>query len=102
MAADQLPITLVDLLNNTLVLRQTAPYIPVASLLALASVSKALRALLCTSAEAFRHLNLSSVKSAIIDASPIDSGGVAWRAERMDEALTEEDFFSGPLRGIFY
>jgi hypothetical protein len=29
------------------------------------------------------------------------SQGISWRSERMDESLTEEDFFSGPLRGIF-
>ena len=96
-----LPTTLVDLLNNTLVLRQTAPYIPVASLLALSSASRSLRLLIYSSPEAFRHLNLSVIKGACIDASPIDSGGTSWRAERMDESLTEEDFFSGPLRGIF-
>ena len=101
MVADRLPPTLVDLLNNTLVLRQTAPYIPVAGLFALSSVCKPLRALIQSSPEVFRHLDLSSIKSAIIDASPIDSGGVSWRTERMDESLTEEDFFSGPLRGIF-
>ncbi|THW07997.1 hypothetical protein D6D25_07977 [Aureobasidium pullulans] len=27
--------------------------------------------------------------------------GISWRAERMDESLTEDDFYSGPLRGIF-
>lgn len=71
------------------------------NLLALSATCKLLRALIHGSPEAFRYLNLSSVKSAAIDASPIDKGGVSWRAERLDEALTEEDFFSGPLRGIF-
>lgn len=99
---NRVSITLVDLLNNTLVLRQTAPYLPVASLVALSAASQFLRSLINDSPEAFRYLNLSSVKSAIdIDSSPIDSGGIAWRAERMDESLTEEDFFSGPLRGVF-
>jgi hypothetical protein len=44
---------------------------------------------------------MSKVRSAVIDTSPIDAGGISWRAERMDEALTEDDFYSGPLRGIF-
>ncbi|GAB7355554.1 hypothetical protein MBLNU459_g6030t2 [Dothideomycetes sp. NU459] len=92
---------LVDLLNNSVVLRHVAPYVPVGSLLALAGSCKALRSLIYDSDEAFRHLDLSAIKSANIDASPIDSGGISWRAERMDEALTEDDFFSGPLRGIF-
>jgi hypothetical protein len=48
-------------------------------------------------------LDLSPIKSAIIEsAGPIDVGGTSWRAERMDEALTEDEFYSGPIRGIFY
>lgn len=92
---------MVDLLSTTLVLRQTAPYIPVVSLLALTCTSKSLRSLIYDSPDAFRHLDLSTIKSGLTDTSPIDSGGTSWRAERMDESLTEEDFFSGPLRGIF-
>ncbi|KAH0254863.1 hypothetical protein KCU84_g23369, partial [Aureobasidium melanogenum] len=57
---------------------------------------------ICESPETFRHLNLTLVKSAtLVDSSPIDKGGISWRAERMDESLTEDDFFSGPLRGVF-
>lgn len=70
------PVTLVDLLNNTLIWRQTAPYLPAASVLALSATARALRHTICDSPETFRHLNLSSVKSAIlVDSSPIDSGG---------------------------
>lgn len=93
--------TLVDLLGNSIVLRLTAPYLRVRDLLALSATCKALRSLIFDSDEAFRHLDLSATKSAVIDASPVDSGGISWRAERMDESLTEDDFFSGPLRGIF-
>lgn len=93
--------SLLDLLSNDLVLRQTAPYLSVAALLALAGSNKSYRHLLRTNPEAWRHLNLSHVQSAIVDSSPIDVGGVAWRAERMDESLTEDDFYAGPLRGIF-
>lgn len=98
---DQFPNELVDLLNNTLVLRQTAPYVPIESILALSATCKSLRSVIYGSPETFRYLDLSSVKSAITDASPIDNGGNVWRSQRMDESLTEEDFFSGPLRGIF-
>jgi hypothetical protein len=100
---DDVPTSLVDLLSNTLILRQTAPYLPVSSLCALAKTSKALRQIIRQSPEAFRYLDLSPVKSAIcpID-EPLDTGGNNWRRERMDESLTEDDFYSGPLRSIFY
>lgn len=97
----QVPVTLIDLLSNSLVLRQTAPYIPVKDLLRLGASCKAIRALLYKDTEAWRHLDLAAVKRAIIESSPIDVGGVSWRAERMDESLTEDDFYAGPLRGIF-
>ena len=97
----QLPPTLIDLLLNTVILRQLAPYIPLQSLLSLSRTSKDIRAIITSQPEPWRYLDLTRVKSAIIDSSPIDVGGVIWRAERMDESLTEDDFYSGPLRGIF-
>jgi hypothetical protein len=90
-----------DLISIDLILRQTAPYLPISALLSLSATSKAYRTLISTNSEAWRYLNLSTAKSATIDTSPIDTGGISWRAERMDEALTEDDFYSGPLRGIF-
>lgn len=98
---ESLPPTLIDLLSNSLILRQTAPYVPSAGLLALASTSKSLRNITYNTPEAFRYLDLTTIRSAFIDSSPIDVGGVSWRAERMDESLTEDDFYAGPLRGIF-
>ena len=92
---------LADLLSNSLVLRQTAPYLPVASIFALAATSKSLHHLVHESPDVFRYLDLSTVKSAIVPYAPLDSGGVSWRAERMDESLTEDEFYSGPIRGIF-
>jgi len=96
------PTSLADLLSNTLILRQTAPYLPVFSLCALAKTSRSLRHIIRESPEAFRYLDLSPIKSAVcaID-EPLDSGGISWRRERMDESLTEDDFYSGPLRNIF-
>lgn len=96
-----MPTTLLDLISIDIILRQTAPYLPVSALLSLAATNKSFRTHINTGAEAWRHLDLSRVKSANIDTSPIDAGGISWRAERMDEALTEDDFYSGPLRGIF-
>lgn len=93
--------SLVDLLSNSLVLKQTAPYLPVYSLCALSSTSKVLHDVIRQSPEAFRYLDLSPVKSASVPfEGPLDGGGISWRAERMDESLSEDDFYSGPLRGI--
>lgn len=92
--------TLLDLLANDLVLRQTSPYLSVTALLALSGTNKTYHQLLRSHPEAWRHVDLSQVSSAIVDSSPIDVGGVSWRAERMDESLTEDDFYAGPLRGI--
>lgn len=97
---DRLPATLLDLLSNSLILRQTIPYVPIRELRRLTLTSRSLRELIYNSPDAWRHLNLTTVRRAIIDSSPIDVGGVSWRAERMDESLTEDDFYAGPLRGI--
>ncbi|KAF2500513.1 hypothetical protein BU16DRAFT_523282 [Lophium mytilinum] len=93
--------TLVDLLSNTLVLRQTAPYLPASGLLALAATSKAFRSLVQQSPDVFRYLELSDVKSTWPNYVPLDSGGITWRNQRMDESLTEDEFYSGPIRGVF-
>ena len=99
---ESLPTTLIDVIANTLVLRQTAPYIPVSGLLALSATNKTLRNIILTQPDAWRHVDLTGTKAAIIQVStPIDVGGISWRAERMDESLTEDDFYAGPLRGIF-
>ena len=98
--ARQLPVGFIDVLSNSVVLRHVSPYVPVRSLLALRASCKTLREMLAHS-DAWRHLDLTSITSATIDAAPIDVGGVSWRAERMDEALTMDDFAAGPLRGIF-
>lgn len=95
---DKLPVTLIDVLANSVILRQLAPYIPIRSLLDLSGTSKAIRNIVLQP-EPWRHLDLTGVKSAIIESAPIDIGGFSWRAERMDESLTEEDFYAGPLRG---
>ncbi|KAF2731356.1 hypothetical protein EJ04DRAFT_498794 [Polyplosphaeria fusca] len=97
-----LPTTLADLLSNSLVLRQTAPYLPTSAIYSLAATSKSLHHLVHQSPDAFRYLDLSPVKSAVVPYDkPLDSGGISWRAERMDESLTEDEFYAGPLRGVF-
>ncbi|KAI2627638.1 hypothetical protein GGR54DRAFT_628743 [Hypoxylon sp. NC1633] len=93
---------LLDLLTNSLVLHQTIPYLPISSLLNLAATSPSFRELLLRRTPGvFRHLDLTRVRTAQFDIDSIDHGGEVWRNVQVDENLTEEDFYAGPLRGIF-
>ncbi|KAI1076845.1 hypothetical protein F5B20DRAFT_304120 [Whalleya microplaca] len=93
---------LLDTLSNSLVLHQTVPYLPVSSLLNLAAASRSFRDLLRHTPGVFRQLDLTHVKTAQFDIDGIDHGGEVWRNVQLDENLTEDDFYSGPLRGIFH
>ncbi|KAI1271922.1 hypothetical protein F5Y07DRAFT_381516 [Xylaria sp. FL0933] len=94
--------SLLDLLANNLVLYQILPYLPVSAVLNIAATSRPFRHLLLSNASAvFRHLDLTRVKTAQFDIDGIDHGGQVWRNVQLDENLTEDDFYSGPLRGIF-
>ncbi|KAI1134659.1 hypothetical protein F5Y05DRAFT_397779 [Hypoxylon sp. FL0543] len=97
------PNPLLNLLNNTLVLHQTIPYLPISSLLNLAATSPSFHDLLLRRTPGvFRHLDLTQVKTAQFDIDGgVDRGGEIWRNVQVDENLTEDDFYSGPLRGIF-
>ena len=59
-----IPLSLLELLSNTLVLHQTAPYVPISSLLALGATSKSFKNLIYNTPHVFRYLDLSNVKSA--------------------------------------
>ncbi|TVY62319.1 hypothetical protein LSUE1_G007864, partial [Lachnellula suecica] len=100
-ASPPLPVTLRQLLSSTLVLYQTAPYLPVSSLLALGATSKPFKTLIHNTPGVFRHLDLTQTKSAQFQIAPIDHGGEVWRNVQLDENVTEDDFYGGPLRGIF-
>ncbi|KAI1325977.1 hypothetical protein F5Y16DRAFT_250477 [Xylariaceae sp. FL0255] len=93
--------SLFNLLGNTLVLRQTIPYLPVLDALNLAATSRSFRDLLRNTPGTFKHLDLSRVKGAQFDIAGVDHGGEIWRNVQLDENLTEDEFYSGPLRGIF-
>ncbi|KAI0467593.1 hypothetical protein F4859DRAFT_239312 [Xylaria cf. heliscus] len=93
--------SLLDLLSNTLVLYQTIPYLPISAILNIAATSRSFRHLLHTTPGVFRHLDLTRVSTAQFDIDGIDHGGEVWRNVQVDENLTEDDFYSGPLRGIF-
>ncbi|RDL41709.1 uncharacterized protein BP5553_01688 [Venustampulla echinocandica] len=98
----KLPLTLLQLLSNTVIIYQSAPYLPVYSLLALGATSKAFQSLIHHTPGVFRHLDLTRCKAAQFDIAPIDHGGEVWRNVQLDENLTEDDFYGGPLLGIFH
>ncbi|KFA80031.1 hypothetical protein S40288_01854 [Stachybotrys chartarum IBT 40288] len=93
--------SLVDILLNSIVLTHTAPYLSISSLLNLAATSRTIHDILHHSPGVFRHLDLSTVKAAQFQISRIDRGGETWRNVQLDEHLTEDEFYSGPLRGVF-
>ncbi|KAL2259612.1 hypothetical protein VTK26DRAFT_6652 [Humicola hyalothermophila] len=103
---DALPIelqrcSLLRLFANSLVLSHTAPYLSCYDVLNLAATSRTFRFLIYHTPYVFRRLELGPVKAAQFDIDGIDRGGETWRNVQLDENLTEDDFYSGPLRGIF-
>ncbi|CAN8098014.1 unnamed protein product [Discula destructiva] len=94
-------ITLGSLLANPLLLCHIVDYLPISALLSLAATSNQFRNLLYKTPRVFRRLDLTTVKSAQLHIEPIDQGGQIWRNAQLDENVTEDDFYAGPLRGIF-
>lgn len=88
---ENIPISLIQVLSNTLILYQTTPHLPASSLLALASTSKAFKDLIHKTPNVFRHLNLTKVKGAQFEIAAIDHGGEVWRNVQLDENLTEDE-----------
>ncbi|PKS12357.1 hypothetical protein jhhlp_001657 [Lomentospora prolificans] len=93
--------SLFDLLSNHLVLQHTAPYLSARDRLALGATCKDFCGLIQHAPGVFRYLDLTRVTTAQFDIAPIDNGGEVWRNVQVDEHVTEDDFYSGPLRGIF-
>lgn len=94
--------TLLGLFSNSLVLRQTLPYLPPSALVRVAATCRAFRDLVRHTPDAFRHLDLSAVKAAQLGASgSADRGGEVGRHAQPDENVSEDDFYSGPLRAVF-
>lgn len=98
---DDFPISLLQLLSNTLVLNQTTPHLPASSLLALGSTSKTFRDLVHNTPNVFRYLDLTKIGNAQFNIPAIDQGGEVWRNVQLDENVTEDDFYGGPLTYIF-
>ncbi|ROW06686.1 hypothetical protein VPNG_06752 [Cytospora leucostoma] len=92
--------TLLFLLSNPLLLSLTVDYLPPSSIVNLAATCRSFRSLVYDTPGVFRRLDLSHIKSAQLDIDSID-GGALWRNAQFEEDVTEDDFYSGPLRGIF-
>lgn len=88
----ELPLSLLQLLSHTLILHQTAPYIPVSSLFALGATSKDFRRLIHNTPNVWRHIDLTHVKSSQSEIGSIDHGGEVWRNVQLDENVTEDEF----------
>lgn len=82
---------LLQLLANSLVLSQTAPYLSCYDVLNLAATSRAFRFLIYHTPQVFRRLNLGNVKTARFDSDAVDRGGETWRNVQLDEILTEDE-----------
>lgn len=97
-----LPPDLLDLLSNSIVFNNIINYVSLKSRFALANTCHTYRNHILSSTETFRSLDLSRCRGAYIPyIAKVDPGGQSFRAERMDESLTEDEFYSGPLRGVF-
>ncbi|KAL2127685.1 hypothetical protein VTI74DRAFT_10312 [Chaetomium olivicolor] len=92
---------LLRLLANSLVLSQTAPYLSCHDVLNLGATSRVFRFLIYNTPHVFRRLELGSVKRAQFDTFGVDRGGETWRNTQQDGGVTEDDFYSGSLRGVF-
>lgn len=107
MATVPLPTTLLSLLQNTLILSHTLPYLPAPSLLKLASTSRDFYALIFQDfpSYAFRHLDLSILPSRLLRAG-INPVSVAFETlyYGCPNQLTEstDDYYAAPLRRVFY
>ena len=98
---ETLPSELYTILSNTIINDTVISYLPLPSRLALGRTSKSFKGLIIDSPDTFRSLDLSRCRGAYTRyLGPVDTGGQSFRAERMDEALTEDDFYAGPLRGV--
>lgn len=97
----QLPAALLDLFCNPIIADNLLQYLPLSSVLRLSRTARVYRDWILHTPKVFRYLDLSRAKGAYTPfIAPIDNGGHSWRAERMDENLTEDEFYAGPLRSV--
>jgi hypothetical protein len=100
--SSELPLTLLDLLCNFLIFDNVVPRLSLSSVFALSQTGQVYRSFVRQNHRFFRNVDLSCCRGAYSSPSltRIDTGRQSWRAQRMDEHLTEDDIYSGPLRGV--
>lgn len=97
----QLPSTLLDLLCNPIIADNVIQYLNLQSVFRLSRTAREYRDWVLHTQKVFRYLDLSKCRGAYTPLMErIDTGGHSWRAERMDENLTEDEFYAGPLRNV--
>lgn len=85
-------LTLFDALSNSLVLRNTIPYLPVSGLLNLAATCRAFRYLIYETPGVFRHLDLTHVKTAQPETKEIEiDNDLVWHNVQLVDYLTEDE-----------
>ena len=96
------PVLFLELISNSIILDRVLQYLSLASKFALLGTSRDLRELLLQDPKNLAYLDLTKCRGAYVSplVKRVDIGGHSWRAERIDENLTEDEFFSGPFRGI--
>ncbi|KAF3481022.1 uncharacterized protein GIQ15_06369 [Arthroderma uncinatum] len=108
-------VSIWDILSNSLVLDHLAPYLSVMSLLSLASTCTAMRGLIMDTPYVFRYLDLTKCKGAQLswmnrdagtsstaDSAPATSTSItSINSGWVDGPLSEDGFYSRPLRAIF-
>lgn len=98
---EQIPTSLFDLFNNPIIADNLLQYLPFSSISRLARASRVYYNWVFQTPKVFQYLDLSRSRGAYTPPIPrIDNGGHSWRAERMDENLTEDEFYAGPLRSV--
>ncbi|KAJ6121462.1 hypothetical protein N7512_003927 [Penicillium capsulatum] len=80
-----------DVLSNSLILDNIAPYLSVPSLMALSSTSRTLHNTIMQTPYVFRHLDLTQCRGAQLLKTQSNE----------DDELTEDQVYSAPLRRIF-
>lgn len=93
--------SLLDIFHNTLILSHIVAFLPPSSITRLTATNRALRSTITHTPGVYRHLELTTVNKVHADLGAIDHGGQVWRNTQLDENLSEDDFYAGPLRGLF-
>ncbi|KAL8798452.1 MAG: hypothetical protein Q9182_006659 [Xanthomendoza sp. 2 TL-2023] len=101
---ENLPPTLLELLNNHIIFALVVPFLPTTSLLSLSSTSRAFRSLLFVTYPqySFRRLDLSTLPFPFIfgQTSPAEVSTEGAATRHLTES--EDDYYAAPLRRAFY